>query len=52
MTLLVGSAVGVQIGAKICQQLHANKLQRHFVYVVLLAAILVAADLVKKLIGA
>ena len=52
MTLLVGSAVGVQIGAWICQQLHARKLQRHFVYVVLLAAILVAADLVKKLIGA
>jgi len=50
MTLLVGSAVGVQIGAWLCQQLHAKKLQRYFVYVVLLAAFLVAGDLARNLI--
>jgi len=52
MTLLAGSAVGVQIGAWICQQLQAKKLRRRFAHVVLLAAALVAADLAKKLIKA
>jgi len=50
MMLLVGSAFGVQIGAWICQQMHAKKLQRYFACVVLLAVALVAADLAKKLI--
>ena len=49
MSLLLGSAVGVQIGAWLCRELHAEKLQRSFGYVVLLAAVLVGVDLVLKL---
>lgn len=52
MTLLIGSAAGVQIGAWLCPRLHAKRLQRYFVCIVLLAATLVAADLVHKLLRA
>ena len=51
MMLLVGSGVGIQIGAWMCQRLHSNKLQRYFVYVVLLATVLVAVDLATKIIS-
>ena len=50
MTLLLGSSVGVQIGARICERIHAGKLQRYFVAVVLLASVLVAIDLAKRII--
>jgi len=46
MILLVGSAAGVQLGAWICECLHAGKLRRYFVYVVLAAAALTAYKLV------
>ena len=48
MILLTGSTVGVQIGAWICQRLHSSKLRQYFVYVVLLACILVAGDVAKR----
>jgi len=51
MSLLVGSTVGVQIGAWLCDRLHAAKLRRYFAVIVLLAAVLVAVDLARKLIG-
>ena len=51
MVLLVGSAAGVQLGAWICHQLQAKSLQRYFGFVVLLAVVLVAVDIAKKLIG-
>ena len=49
MSLLFGSVVGVQLGAWLCQRLHAEKLRRSFGYVVLLTAMLVAVDLVLRL---
>ena len=51
MSLLLGSVVGVQLGAWICWRLHATKLQRSFGYVVLLAVLLVAIDLSVRLIN-
>ena len=50
MSLLVGSGVGVQGGAWLCQELKAHRLQRSFGWVVLLAVVLVAVDLVVKLV--
>ncbi len=50
MSLLVGSSVGVQIGAAICDTLHAAKLRKYFAGIAFLAAVMVAADLVNKLI--
>lgn len=50
MSLLVGSAVGVQIGARLCHKLAAKRLQRYFIGVVLVTAIMVAADLLIKLV--
>jgi uncharacterized membrane protein YfcA len=38
MALLVGSAVGVQLGAWICAKLHAARLRRYFVVLILLLA--------------
>ncbi len=52
MVLLVGSGIGVQIGAWICQRLHARKLQQYFVIVILFASLLVALDLARKIIAA
>ncbi len=49
MTLLVGSSVGVQAGAWINDRLHAHRLRRWFALVVLLAALLVAGDLIRQL---
>ena len=51
MSLLLGSVVGVQLGAWICWRLHATRLQRSFGYVVLLAVLLVAIDLSVRLIN-
>ena len=49
MAALVGSTVGVQIGASICSRLRGKRLRQYFAAVVLLAAVLVAADIVKRL---
>ena len=48
MSLLIGSTLGVQAGAWICQRLHARRLRQYFAVIVLLAAVLVAADIVKR----
>jgi uncharacterized protein len=45
MSLLVGSTLGVQVGAWICHRLHAEKLRRYFAMVLLLAAAMVVVDL-------
>jgi uncharacterized membrane protein YfcA len=49
MPPLVGSTLGVQIGAWICARLHARRLRNYFAVIVLLAAVLVAADIVKRI---
>jgi hypothetical protein len=49
MPLLVSSSIGVQIGASICERLHAKKLRRYFAIIVLLAAAALAVNLVGKL---
>lgn len=51
MSLLIGSTIGVQIGAYICHKLHADRLQRYFAILVLLTAGVVIAELVSGLIG-
>lgn len=47
--LLATSALGVQIGAWMCDTLHANKIRKYFALIVLLAAIVVSADLIRVL---
>lgn len=47
--LLVGSTIGVQVGAWICHKLHGTRLRKYFIVTVLLTAVLVAADLVNKI---
>lgn len=49
MALLVGSSIGAQAGAAICEKLHARRLKQYFAVLALLAAILVAADLIRRL---
>lgn len=49
MTLLVGSTVGVQIGAWVCARLQAHRIRKYFIGVVLLAAVLIAVDLIRAL---
>ena len=51
MSLLVGSAVGAQIGAGLCHRLNARHLQRYFAALVLLVAVSVAAKLISELTG-
>lgn len=51
MSLLVGSTIGVQIGAYICHRLHADRLRRYFAVLVLAVAAVVAARLVSELTG-
>jgi uncharacterized protein len=50
MSLLVGSSLGVQIGAYICDRLHAKKLRRYFAMFLLLAAVMVVVDLARRLV--
>jgi len=50
MTMLAGSAVGVQIGAWICDRLHARRLRGYFAVLVLVVAIVLAADLAKMIV--
>ncbi len=48
MALLVGSSVGVQLGVWLCLRLHAQRLQRAFALVVLLAAVMMIVDLLRN----
>ncbi|MHC4984031.1 MAG: sulfite exporter TauE/SafE family protein [Planctomycetota bacterium] len=50
MPLLVGSSVGVQLGAAICDRLGATRLRRYFAGIVLLTAAMTFTDLAKILI--
>ena len=50
MALLVGSTLGVQLGAWLCAELHATRIRRYFAIIVFLAAVMVAADLAVKLV--
>ncbi len=49
LSLLLGSAIGVQIGAWLCEVLHAQAIRRYFAVLVLLVALAIAADFVHKL---
>ncbi|MBS3733895.1 MAG: sulfite exporter TauE/SafE family protein [Phycisphaerae bacterium] len=49
MALVVGSSVGVQAGAWMCERLAARRLRRYFAAIAFLAAVMVAADLIRKL---
>ncbi len=49
MSLLAGSTAGVQLGAWICNRLHAKRLRQYFAAIVMLTAVLIAADIVKKI---
>jgi uncharacterized membrane protein YfcA len=51
MVLLVGSTLGVQLGAGVCRRLGGRQLRQYFAVLVFLAAVALAADLVVKLIG-
>ena len=48
MALLFGSVLGVQIGAQISTRLKAKRLRQYFAVIVLLAAVLVAADIINE----
>ncbi len=50
MSLLVGSTIGVQIGAWICQRLHPTSLRRYFAILVLLVAAALAWQLISSLL--
>jgi len=50
MALLVGSTLGVQVGAFFCARLHAKRLREYFAVIVFLAAVALAADLARKLL--
>lgn len=50
MSLLVGGTVGVHVGAWIFDRTGASRLRRYFAAIVVLTAVLVAADLAKRLI--
>ncbi|MCK4600825.1 MAG: sulfite exporter TauE/SafE family protein, partial [Phycisphaerae bacterium] len=49
MALLVSSVFGVQLGAHICQRLHAKRLRFYFAVMVLMIAVLLASDFAVKL---
>ena len=49
--LLITSSIGVQIGASLCQRLHAEKLRRYFALLVGAVAVYVAIDFVIKLLS-
>lgn len=42
LALLVGSTLGAQVGATICQRLHAPNLQRYFAFLILAVVLLLA----------
>jgi uncharacterized membrane protein YfcA len=47
----VCSVFGIQVGAWICDKLHAERLQRYFAILVLVVVAAVAADFAWKLLG-
>jgi len=49
MALLVGSSVGIQAGAWLCDRLHGSRLRRWFAALVAATAVVLAADLARKL---
>lgn len=49
MALLLGSTIGVQIGAYLCQRLQAARIQRYFSILILLVVAILAYDLICKL---
>ena len=51
VSLLVGSTLGIQIGAAICQKLHAAKLRKYFVVLVLAVIVWLAVNFVTTLAG-
>jgi len=51
VSLLVGSTIGIQIGAAVCQRLHAARLRKYFVVLVLAVAVWLAANLVAAVAG-
>ncbi len=51
MSLLIGSVIGIQIGAWICQKLHGARLRRYFALMVLMLVVYIAVDFVLKLTG-
>ena len=46
LSILTGSAVGVQFGAWLCNRLHARKIRRYFALVVLITAAMLAVKIV------
>jgi len=50
LSLLAGSVFGVQIGAWVCQKLHAGRLRRWFAVLVLAVAAVLAVSVVRKLL--
>jgi uncharacterized membrane protein YfcA len=51
MTLLVGSALGAQVGAMLTARLDGQRLRGYFVYLVVLTALAVAWDLLRVLLA-
>lgn len=51
LPLLAGSSVGVQVGAWLCEVLHAGKIRRYFAVFVLIVVAAVAWDFVRKLMA-
>ena len=49
MALLVGSTVGVQIGAAICDHLHATKLRRYFAVLVVAVILMLAVNFILEI---
>ena len=50
MALLVGSSLGVQFGAWLCDRLRAARIRQYFAIIVFLAGVVVAADLAVKVV--
>ncbi len=46
MMMIVGSSLGVQLGAYICDRLHADKIKKYFIFVVLAALTLIVWKLI------
>ena len=51
MLMMVGSSLGVQLGAHLCQKVHGHRIRRYFAVVVLSAMALVASKLLRQLLG-
>lgn len=48
--MLIGSALGVNIGVKLCKKISSRKTRKYFVGLVVLAILLVACDLLSRLL--